>query len=240
MEIPRPCIDVAAEGYNVEWSQELRLDESLRGTPKTTLLIAVLRAWEPVRAVVGEPGGHVFELSCGYDLAGVRSAPMAAFLDRLGDAGHLMTRHGLDVTVKLNPTLLGADAVAAILHDRLGYRDAALVPQAFAEDLVMDRALELVGGLADFARAQGRRFGIKLTNTLVVANARGRLPGESAPTSRGRRCTCWPPPCWPNSTPACPAAWRWPAGPGARCRSRSRRGSSGATRPRPWRSAWRR
>jgi len=228
LEIPRPCIDMAAEGYNVEWSQELRLDESLREYAKAALLIAVLRAWEPVRAAMGEPGGHVFELSCGYDLAGVRSAPMAAFLDRLGDAGavvdaqrrevpralaalrdvevparlctgatlstfhgcppgeiedivrHLMTRHGLDVTVKLNPTLLGPDAVAAILHDRLGYRDTALVPQAFAEDLAMDRALELVDGLADFARAQGRRFGVKLTNTLVVANGRGRLPGEQA------------------------------------------------------------
>ena len=26
--IPRPCIDITDEGYNVEWSQELRLDES--------------------------------------------------------------------------------------------------------------------------------------------------------------------------------------------------------------------
>ncbi|MDO9693600.1 MAG: 4Fe-4S dicluster domain-containing protein [Candidatus Latescibacteria bacterium] len=228
LEIPRPCIDMAAEGYNVEWSQELRLDESLREYAKAALMIAVLRAWEPVRAGTGEPGGHVFELSCGYDLAGVRSAPMAAFLDSIGDARaavdaqrggippalaglrdvevparlctgatlstfhgcppdeieaivrHLMTRHGLDVTVKLNPTLLGRDAVAAILHDRLGYHDTALVPAAFAEDLAMDRALELVDGLAAFARAQGRRFGVKLTNTLVVANERGRLPGAQA------------------------------------------------------------
>ncbi|HNX98363.1 MAG TPA: putative selenate reductase subunit YgfK, partial [Candidatus Aminicenantes bacterium] len=27
LEIPRPCIDAGDEGYNVEWSQELRLDE---------------------------------------------------------------------------------------------------------------------------------------------------------------------------------------------------------------------
>ena len=26
--IPRPCIDMTDEGYNVEWSQELQLDES--------------------------------------------------------------------------------------------------------------------------------------------------------------------------------------------------------------------
>ncbi len=27
--IPRPCIDMRTVGYNVEWSQELRLDQSL-------------------------------------------------------------------------------------------------------------------------------------------------------------------------------------------------------------------
>jgi len=30
LEIPRPCIDMEDEGYNVEWSQELKLDESAR------------------------------------------------------------------------------------------------------------------------------------------------------------------------------------------------------------------
>ena len=28
LEIPRPCIDMEDEGYNVEWSQELKLEES--------------------------------------------------------------------------------------------------------------------------------------------------------------------------------------------------------------------
>ncbi len=28
LEIPRPCIDMDDEGYNVEWSQELKLEES--------------------------------------------------------------------------------------------------------------------------------------------------------------------------------------------------------------------
>ena len=30
LAIPRPCIDATTVGYNVEWSQELRLAESLR------------------------------------------------------------------------------------------------------------------------------------------------------------------------------------------------------------------
>jgi putative selenate reductase len=29
LDIPRPCIDVAGVGYNVEWSQELRIEQSL-------------------------------------------------------------------------------------------------------------------------------------------------------------------------------------------------------------------
>ena len=28
LEIPRPCIDMEDEGYNVEWSQELKLEQS--------------------------------------------------------------------------------------------------------------------------------------------------------------------------------------------------------------------
>ena len=36
---------------------------------------------------------------------------------------HLIDEVGLDVVVKLNPTLLGRDELDAILHDRLGYGD---------------------------------------------------------------------------------------------------------------------
>ncbi|MDF1663668.1 MAG: glutamate synthase, partial [Planctomycetota bacterium] len=30
LEIPRPCIDARTLGYNIEWSQELRVEQSLR------------------------------------------------------------------------------------------------------------------------------------------------------------------------------------------------------------------
>ncbi len=93
-------------------------------------------------------------------------------------ARHLVDAHDLDVTVKLNPTLLGQEAVREILHGRLGYRELELVPEAFAEDLAPARALRLIEDLDDHARARGRTFGVKLTNTLVVRNHRGRLPGE--------------------------------------------------------------
>jgi len=226
LDIPRPCIDMEDVGYNVEWSQELTLEQSLEEYAKSWLLLAVLREWEPLREALGDGGDYAFELSVGYDLAGIRHERMARTIaglldarermDRLrgeitgpfaalrdvevpartvahatlstfhgcppdeieGIVKHLMTAHGLDVTVKLNPTLLGPAGVAEILHERLGYTDVALRPSAFAQDLEFDRALALIGTLRDFAAAEGRTFGIKLTNTLVVENRRGVMPGE--------------------------------------------------------------
>lgn len=84
LDIPRPCIDMADEGYNVEWSQELRLEESAEEYIKAWVLIRVLRR---VLGFEGEvPFGTIFNLSVGYDLEGIRSRPMTRFLDRLQDA----------------------------------------------------------------------------------------------------------------------------------------------------------
>ncbi len=226
LEIARPCIDMENVGFNVEWSQELTLPLSLREYVKAWMLLSVLREWEPLGAVLGAAGEHFFELSVGYDLAGVKSPAVTDFISGLRDARamidqlrteitgpfdhlrdviipecivqtatistfhgcppdqvegivqHLMTAHGLDVTVKLNPTLLGLETVRAILHDRLGYTDIELAPGAFAEDLQFDQAVAMIGRLSKFAAGCGRRLGVKLTNTLVVKNKRGVMPGD--------------------------------------------------------------
>ena len=81
--------------------------------------------------------------------------------------------------VKLNPTLLGLDRVAEIVNDQLGYRDLRLVPTAFDEDLQFGRAIDLIGELNTFAKDHGHRFGIKLTNTLVVANHKQWMPEDT-------------------------------------------------------------
>ena len=85
LNIPRPCIDMATVGYNVEWSQELALEQSLREYAKAHLALAILGRWEPLREVLGEPGPHLFELSVGYDLAGLRGGKMTDFLARAAD-----------------------------------------------------------------------------------------------------------------------------------------------------------
>lgn len=228
LEIGRPCIDMETIGFNIEWSQELRIPQSLDEYVKAWMIIEILRGWDELTPFVGEdPGSHVFDMSVGYDLAGISSPSVAEFIDSLTDATshinrlrhlvpapfdrwrdhefpsriadtvtlstfhgcppdeiesicrHLMQRHGLDVVVKLNPTLLGYERVTEIVNGELGHDEILLRRPDFDADLRFDRALELIEGLRQFAASEGRRFGIKLTNTLVVGNHKGFLPDET-------------------------------------------------------------
>src|SRR5207244_7524053 len=43
LDIPRPCIDAATVGFNVEWSQELRLADSLREYVAGAMLLTLVR-----------------------------------------------------------------------------------------------------------------------------------------------------------------------------------------------------
>lgn len=82
LDIPRPCIDMEDEGYNCEWSQELSLEQSLQEYCHAWLLINLLRQR------LGHPGpgpGFLFNLSVGYDLAGIRQANMQHFLNQVAD-----------------------------------------------------------------------------------------------------------------------------------------------------------
>jgi len=84
LEIPRPCIDVADEGYNVEWSQELKLEESAQEYINAWAALHVLRrllGWEHA------PLGVIFDMSVGYNLEGIKTPRMTQFMDRLANAG---------------------------------------------------------------------------------------------------------------------------------------------------------
>ena len=87
-----------------------------------------------------------------------------------------MTRHGLSVVVKLNPTLLGERDLRALLHDALGFSDVVVPAAAFARDPTPEQAFELIRRLQARAAGLGLRFGVKLTNTLVVENRRPFFP----------------------------------------------------------------
>jgi putative selenate reductase len=86
LEIPRPCIDMQTVGYNVEWSQELKLEESLEEYVKAAMLIEILKA-------SGLGGGDVvYDMSVGYDLEGIRSQRVQAFMRGMRQARPLVER----------------------------------------------------------------------------------------------------------------------------------------------------
>jgi len=83
LDVPKPCIDMQDEGYNVEWSQELKVHQSFD---------EYLRAWVLIHALhhkLGFPGespGVVFNLSVGYNLDGIQQPNMQWFLDQMHDS----------------------------------------------------------------------------------------------------------------------------------------------------------
>ncbi len=87
LEIPRPCIDAADEGYNVEWSQELSLDESAREYAHAWAMIHLLPR---ILGFDHAPSDVVFNQSVGYTLDGARSPGVQAFLDRMANAKSLL------------------------------------------------------------------------------------------------------------------------------------------------------
>ncbi len=85
--IGRPCIDMRTVGYNIEWSQELTVSESLREYAKARLLVAIL---DEICGIPQAERDVVFDISVGYDLEGIRSRKMAGFFAGVRDASALL------------------------------------------------------------------------------------------------------------------------------------------------------
>lgn len=83
LEMTKPCIDMTDEGYNCEWSQELKLAQSFDEYLNAWIVLHVLKdkfGW-------GTPGeaGFIFNMSVGYNLEGILSLTVQRFLDRMAD-----------------------------------------------------------------------------------------------------------------------------------------------------------
>jgi len=89
---------------------------------------------------------------------------------------YLIEERNFHTTIKLNPTLLGPDRVHEILHDKLGYHDVVVPDEAFEHDPKYPDALKFIRNLQESAHRHGVEFGLKLTNTLEVANHKTVFP----------------------------------------------------------------
>ena len=110
LEIAKPCIDVEDEGYNVEWSQELKVFESLD---------EYLRAWVLVHALHRRLGfadarpGVIFNMSVGYNLEGIQQPNVQWYLDTMADASAYLPAY-LDIVAARCPEVREIEVPARI------------------------------------------------------------------------------------------------------------------------------
>jgi putative selenate reductase len=82
IDVRKPCIDMEDEGYNCEWSQELKVEDSFDEYLNAWIIIHILKnkfGWDE-----DEPG-FIFNMSVGYDYAGIRNTNVQWFLDKMSD-----------------------------------------------------------------------------------------------------------------------------------------------------------
>jgi NADPH-dependent glutamate synthase beta subunit-like oxidoreductase len=231
LDVNKPCIDIEDEGYNVEWSQELKVHQSFD---------EYLRAWVLIHALhhkLGFPGaapGMIFNMSVGYDLQGILQPNVQWYLDVMNDSSdylepyidivanryprvrdidipaqvsdtitlstmhgcppeeieqistYLLEERGLNTSVKVNPTLLGADRVRKIINEELGFIDVTIPDEAFGHDLKYVDAVPMFYNLKRIAAREKLTFGLKLSNTLEVENHRLTFPDDDMMYLSGR------------------------------------------------------
>ncbi len=215
LELAKPCIDMQDEGYNCEWSQELKIKESFH---------EYLNAWIAIHLLNHKLGFNnrvntIFNMSVGYNLEGILKDNVQWFFRKMDNAGaelkekireiksdfpeiadikiptrvsdnvtlstmhgcpaneiediarYLLAEKGLHTYVKLNPTLLGPEALRDILNKKCGFK--TVVPgEAFEHDLAYHDAINIIKFLQETATTKGLEFGLKLTNTLESQNHR--------------------------------------------------------------------
>jgi len=79
LEVSKPCIDMQDEGYNCEWSQELKVEQSFN---------EYLNAWVAIHILnhklgLGSSPQTIFNMSVGYNLEGIKKPNVQWFLDRM-------------------------------------------------------------------------------------------------------------------------------------------------------------
>ena len=81
--IPKPCIVAEDEAYNCEWSTELYVPQAMEEYIKGWILIHVIAK----EFGIGRPDGFQFNMSCGYNLEGIKDKKNDDFIEGLKDAG---------------------------------------------------------------------------------------------------------------------------------------------------------
>ena len=80
--VSKPCILADDECYNCEWSTELYVSQAYAEYVKAWVACKILAK----EYGLGDPDGFVFNMSVGYDLAGIKSEKINTFIDNMIEA----------------------------------------------------------------------------------------------------------------------------------------------------------
>ena len=87
IEVSKPCIDMQDEGYNCEWSQELKIKESFNEYLNAWIIIHILNhkfGW-------GKEIGTIFNMSVGYNLQGIINENVQWFFEKMNNCKSELT-----------------------------------------------------------------------------------------------------------------------------------------------------
>jgi putative selenate reductase len=95
LHFDKPCIDARDEGYNTEWSTELSLEQAYDEYVKAWIIIHFLES--VFNQQFSDRQSFIFNMSIGYDLEGIKTPRMDAFINHLMDASkHPSFNHYLE------------------------------------------------------------------------------------------------------------------------------------------------
>ncbi len=81
INVSKPCIDMQDEGYNCEWSQELRIHETFEEYLKAWILIHILK--HKLNFEKSEDIGVIFNMSAGYNMEGLLKENVQWFFSKM-------------------------------------------------------------------------------------------------------------------------------------------------------------
>ena len=89
LEVSKPCIDMQDEGYNCEWSQELKIKQSFEQYLDAWIIIHILH---DKLGYSGDKPGVIFNMSVGYDYAGIMQENVQWFFHKMADASQELSQ----------------------------------------------------------------------------------------------------------------------------------------------------
>jgi len=103
LEVSKPCIDMQDEGYNCEWSQELKINQSFDEYLNAWIMIHVLKhkfGWDNHQGL-----GTIFNMSVGYNMEGILKDNVQWFFEKMNNCS-IEKKEKIDSLMSVYPSII--------------------------------------------------------------------------------------------------------------------------------------